>query len=663
MSRKQVTLDFSDFTGGINLIDDPLRVKDNQCVDGTINALLTKTGPKRRMGCYGLSVGACSAAALRGMDVYRQFDGTESLLAVFGGTVYSVNVATGALTSLYAIGGTGKATIATFRSKAWICNGADTIKIENTTGYKVGIVPPTGATAVAASGGSLPDGVYSVIIGYYRKVSGVITLYSVGQAAISVTLGTGNNKISISVPDSTDAQVGGAVVWISAPSDGGVYYQYGTVDGSGAYSLTVQDTTNKSLSLIYTVEASSNNRPTAFTHLCFHDNRLWGVDPTDKGKVRYSMKASTDYDLERFPGENTINYPFEVLGIFSLGEHLFINTKDGIIKQPYGDPTVRYEWVDKRLHFWDMRTVAQWGNSVVGLTNDGIWLFDGNSFVTQLSQNVKPTIDKIYTMSTAEHWPIGIIFKRDNRTEYHLSFLDSDTSSKQNNRRLVLDLDSVQVYAGNNVTALWEVWDNGFEGACISAASVFYAAQNWYDSTNYKPLIYREIVGSNPRGTGEEYYIYDDQGRYVENLASDELATTTIDWATVIARRAPNFILVTKKKMLGLNWRLKLSKFRAIANLGGQAATIEIFGGGEEAGEAQGEIGATGSSIARFDFAAFDVDTFAPASTSALVYKQNLSAAIKEYSFYIKITHSVDNPYFKIMSMQLETMAESSRFI
>jgi hypothetical protein len=533
--KKAFTLGYKTFPGGLNTVDSPFMVGDNKLVGASINAMLLPGETKRRPGMLGFTqtyhdqiFNYFAAAEVRSFANCTLEDGSiirvvTSWYADSYGRIFSVSDS-GAET-MYMNGSSGfdcgniNGNILMVNNKVWLANGSRFIKLEppGTTAYLVGMSPPPTAENWLASydtGGSLPDGIYKIKIGWYRKVDGIIKLYSRATDCADVTLGSGNNKIIVQNGSSLtigDNQVNGAVIWMT-DANGAVFYSHKTYDFtqpfSGSMVITISDATEKNASLVYDVEAVNNWVPANFTWVEFFNFRMWGVDPTTKHRLWYSLYASNVYDLERYPAQNFIDYPFEIISVFALGAHLYINTKAGLIRQPYGDPSVPYEWADKKYFFQWKLSVAFWHGSLIGLTNDGVRIWDGQAFSPDLSRDIKDVIAGAYS-SLAFHEPCGCVVRRNNRAEYHLSFMDQATATNVNNVRYVLNLDSLQIAGVETAITAWEKWDVGAEFMAVNSTGGLECVQ--VDSTSKKSAIYKES-GS------QDKYIYDKTGTWLTAL-------------------------------------------------------------------------------------------------------------------------------------------------
>lgn len=492
--RKPVSVDFSDMSGGTNTADPGLSLPKNQVLD-SLNAIFTKqNGFIRAPGFRGMASTIMHGSYYgRGIHLHESTAGVQTLLsACADGTVNSVNADTGALTTLHTPTGTGEAWFANAYGKTFIANGTAMTKVESSTvGYRVGIAAPTGVAAAKAAGGSLAAGAYKVYAVYGRAVGGTNVLYSTGQYIGEVTLETTNLTVAITnFADSADTQVNVKSIWMTDAA-GTVIYYYGQTAAYADTTLNITSSANKNSALVYNVECANNQLPGAFTSLVYHAGRLWGVVAN---YLYFSLRAGNEYDLERWPSANYNEMPHQIVGMFVLGDHLYLSTIGGILRQPYGDPSASYEVCDTRWYYKYPRTVDAWGGQAIGLTNNGVRIFDGQKFSTiDLSRHMKPNSDDAYSNATTALKPCGKVIKRSIRTEYQLSYIDETVLTTMNNRTLVLDLDGVMIADEKNFRAPWEIWENGFAYCVQDATGVVYKGQAINDGSNGKGHIYKEV--------------------------------------------------------------------------------------------------------------------------------------------------------------------------
>lgn len=518
-----VSVSFRNCALGVNTLDPGSALRDGELAYAQ-NMLLKLNGAERVPGYVGLAETQLFTTYLKGLFTYLRYTGTEYVLAVSNGKLYSINESTGAKTELYDITGTGEAWGVNFLDKFWVCNGTDVVKVEATTAYKVGMAAPTGATSALVAGGSLDDGVYQIYLSHTRKVDGTRVLHSVGQSVTSRTCGSGNNTIRITFSDASasDAQITHVTVWMT-DAGGSTYYYYGEA-AIDAGTVDITSDSNKLTTLDYNAQAANNTRPPALQWIHVHGNRLFGgID----NAVYYSLQAASInsapvYDLEKWPqavGQNLNQYPFNIDGAFSIGDDLFFNTPGGIIRQPGGNMAARYVRTEERLYFKSMRTVRVYNGVAWGLTNDGFRYFDGQRFSPDLSKKIRREIDDAYTGDTTHFHPAGEIVRRSRyRTEYILSFRDIDLSSTMNNFQAVLNLDLVSVINQAEVIAPWEFRTSGFGYSTVKKDNTIYYGQ----SLNGNSTIFKERTTQN-----DDKWVYNSSGSYYSSDTSKRAYLTT----------------------------------------------------------------------------------------------------------------------------------------
>ena len=634
---KPALVDFSDVSGGVNTTDPVTSVRPNQ-ITACANAILRKTGFQRVPGFLGIGTSKMLTPAGRLEWNYVRHSGDENIVVMdAAGILYSVNETTGVATSLYDLGGSGEAWAANWQDKCWVCNGTDLVKVEGSTAYPVGIAAPiTTPTNAAYSGGTLADGVYKMYVGYARTVAGLSVLYGRGVELADVTLAAGANTVVITnIPNSPDPQVNNKVLWMTDAA-GAVYYYYGETGDNTTTSISVSSDANKNNALLYSVEAATNYRVDNPQFIAFHDKRLWVVVDNI---VFYSYQEGNVYDLERFDTAiNYISYPFKVTGLISLGEHLYINTTQGIIKQPYGDPTARYELVStgqtgKPFYFTEMRTVDYWNQSVIGLTNDGVRVFDGTRFSDiDLGAEIREEVAEMYDGAGDDHRPCGKVHRRPFRTEYVLSYRDRDVNLDMNNATVVLSLDSLKFYGNGNFHAAWEKWTGGF-GYIITKKNndIIYM-----QSGRKGCMLLKEATN-----TAYDQYFFDSNADFQTALTAKHLSLTT-------RHHIENLMGVC-------SWQ----RVHHLCQLNRQANCTVTIGDRNTLTTTQ-NIEPYTSAPPVFDLAVFDVDIFPADGPVKRIVK--LPRKIDGLSVYLTITQTEDDKDFEMYHMVLSGISKQTRF-
>jgi len=624
--KKAISEDFSDISGGLNTAMPAIAIGKKQ-VTRCLNAIIREQGWKRSPGYLGLKATAMTAAYLKGLHVYERLAGTETLLLMSGGKLYSVNETNGAITELYNLTGAGEAWFANAYDNCYVCNGTKVVKVEGTTAYQVGLTAPTGASVAAVAGGTLPDGVYNVYVSYARKVSGANVLYSIGQSLGDVTLGTGSNTIRVTCANSADAQVNNKVIWIREVG-GAIWYFYHETDNNTTTAIDTASDAAKNSGLLYSVEAAPNALPGALQGIHFFDNRLFGFI---NNILYWSDKASNTYKLDVWRQTATGKYPFTILSLFTIGEHLYLNTTGGIIRQPYGDVNSRYEMADTRWFYRFPRTVDYWGSSVIGVTNDGIRVFDGSKFNTfDFSKDIKPEIDKLYSSYSSDFPPCGKTLYRNTRTEYHLSFRDVNVSATLNNRHLILNLSSMAVYDENKYKVPWEEWEGGCSYIVNKKANTIYYGQSLEAAG--------QVFGENTLSSADRY-VYSKTGTLLTDVTNKTLTIQSRDYmakidAVLTWQQAFAMAQLAASAYLEIKIREKINAY----------TTKEL----------------TGNEGSVFGTAVFDESTFSNEGQSlkSVAIKRQISGRVSYWIF----TQTADDINFNLTTLILSGMLKKTRF-
>ena len=632
-----VEIDYSKVSGGLNTTEDPTAIRDSQAQDCE-NAIILDRGWKRSPGFKGLKTSEMFNSAAQGLFVYERNDGTETLLSVSGGKLYTVDQTTGDTTELYDMGGSGEAWFTNWRDKCWVCNGSKLVKVESASvAYQVGIdAPASGPSVSAVSGGSLADGTYSVYIGYARKVSGTNVLYSGGLLLGDVVISGSNKTIRISdFANSTDAQVNNKVVWVQEPS-GSVYYFYHETGDNTTTTVDVSSNTNKNTSLLFSINAASNLIVSSPQYCHMHDRRLWvAVD----NRLYYSLQSGTVYDLEKFDTVNNyIDYPYVIKGLFTHGEHLYINTPNGIIRQPYGDVGARYEMIASSaqglpVYFKEFRTVDAWGSYTIGLTNDGVRFFNGQTFVQfDLSRDIKPDIQRLYNGSTTAFRPCGCVHRRSFRTEYLLSYRDLNDGGLVNNRTLVLNLDSFIAAPNAKNYQSWERWKTGFSYMATKKDNTIYYCQSKDGGSN--------ICAEDSTSTADQY---------IYNSGSLFLVDSTNKRCKV----------VLKERIVDIGGRVRWNTLHHLLVLR-RNAYVKLVVGDVPGISSTRTINASLSDVPVFGAAVFGAAVFPDEGN--VVRKVVFPKKCHGRSVYIEIYQDDDDTTFNVLSLILRGVHKITRF-
>jgi hypothetical protein len=618
-----------DVSGGVNINEPAIAIKENQAQDG-LNLIFLQKGCKRWLGCENLTAKDAVNNYFRGMFYSEEIAGTGHLFAMWGGKLYEINTSNGAITEIYNAGGTGEFWGATQWGRFYAANGTSVFKVEGSTAYQVGITPPAAGSAASAAGGSLGDGVYQVYIGYARKVGGLNVLYSQGYSLGSVTLGTGNNTIAITgFLNSADPQVNNKVVWMTN-AGGTTFYFYYETDDNATTAFSVASDAAYENAITYNQFALPSGLPPALTGLIIADNRIIGYIGNI---VYYSMKSQNGYDIERFPTLNKIEYPFKIIGLFTIGQFLYINTaNNGIIIQSLNDLGARFEQYEFKTSFKYMRTVVDWNGGKIGLTARGLQFFDGQKFTQfDYSFNIRPVIQSMFVTADDNFQPVGCIINRENRVEYHLSFRNTVVGSTNSNRTYVLNLSQTYYQDNVNFKTPWEILGRGFN-YCADADGQWYFAQSFSNSST---IFYEIVTHTTHKG------IYNDAGEYLD-LAVDM-----------------PILLITKNRYENLFSKISFDKIRFLIMAAFKITTGIIIA--DKVGlQSIKDVDAPTS--AEWDDAEWETGTVW-ASEIPVLAEAKIKYATRGYLWNLKVEQTSDDISFTISEIQVLGTVETGRGI
>lgn len=627
-NRKQNVIGFGDVSGGININDPAVSIGNNQAVS-LINLMAKKNGFIRCPGVENLTTAGDIDGYLRGLIHHTDSSETDHLFAVWGGKLYEINKSTGAKSSaLYNMTGTGEAYHGSWGGTLFLTNGTKVVKVEVSTAYQVGIAPPTTGSAAAATGGSLPDGVYKVFVCYGRKVSGTNVLYSVAYDLGSVTLGTGNNSVAItSFGNSADAQVNNKIVFMT-DAGGSLYYLYHETGNNTTTSITISDTSQRNTAIDYETYAQDCVVPGSFEYMIIHNKTIFG----NIGSTVYrSLKAVTVYDLEKFPSTYFKKYPYSVKGFFSIGENLYVNTVNGIYMQPGGDFSVEYIQKTHKVYFKWIRTVKNWNGAVIGLTNHGIKIFDGDRFIdANLSRDIWPDIVKMFTVDGSLNFiPCALIVQRSDRTEYTISFRDTTLGTGNNNSTYSINLDRLFIQDAVNFVAPWENRTHGFNYADIDSSGVLYMGQSH--------LTYSQIYKENSSHTYEKG-IYNQAGTYLTNASN---------------KRAYSKSKAIIESLFSVVWPEEIRALLLINTI----ATITLTIYEDISKLSSGNISA--NTGAKWDSAVWDVDEWP--SEKPYPVRMYVKQGTNGYGMFVEFEQTANDPNLTVERLDLQYSSEMGR--
>lgn len=185
----------------------------------------------------------------------------------------------------------------------FIVNGQENKKFNGTSVQAVGGNAPAAPSVVDSGVAGNPNGTYEFSTTYYNSATGYETSRS---AETSVTVAS--RQIDVSWVDPTDTQFDYVRVYVRKGTLSGSFFRCITgvtpaVDAAtGGYSLATNSTrvniTDAQFNalLIPSPSTTENNKPPVLDRICFHQGRLFGVDPTDPSTLLHSKLSSENVE-------------------------------------------------------------------------------------------------------------------------------------------------------------------------------------------------------------------------------------------------------------------------------------------------------------------------------------------------------------------------------
>jgi hypothetical protein len=291
--------------------------------------------------------------------------------------------------------------------------------------------------------------------------------------------------------------------------------------------------------------------------------------------------------------------------------------------------------VDTRWHFRYPRTIDVWGSTkVIGVTNDGVRVFDQESGFANfdMSANVKPEIAKLYTGASDYLEPCGKVMRRNNRTEYRLSFRDVNINNTRNNRTLILNLDSVAIYDNNKYKTPWEEAQHGFGCVALTRDNTPYFGQSGESGST----IYSETSTSM-----QDRYIYDLAGTFLTALTDKQQMVWT-------KKVIPNMLAITqwfRAEILGrANYNMTVEAIVEGRGIVNDTDTFNSLSGNESV-----------FGVATFGTSKFSVES---AQIGHALFKRRCAGK----SVYLKIYQTANDRVFDLISITLIGKTSQTRF-
>lgn len=404
-----------------------------------------------------------------GLIRYYGPSGVKQLFAKFGTTLYRGNDTTGALTAI-TLGSGDTLTAANFidwtivNGTLLVADGESYIqKYRGSTNanYSTGTISVTNGDATVTGSGTSWSTATNAIAGQYIKLPDG-KWYKIASIA-------SNTSLEIELSD----------------ANGG--YQGSTLSGQ---SYTISSWGEIQGNLDTSTVPASLVRPTP-KYIANHINRVWTAnEPDETNRVRWSTLDTSVAGLEHFNDFDTANNAGSIIvpsgdgdqitGIYSLNNSLYIFQRRAIWRL-YGNSPGNFELrnVTNEVGMLDRRTLVEYDDYLVFLSDKGVYLFDGSNLRNLTEGVINNHLDGFANKTS----PAAALWGN----SYILSYTPSGGS--YNSEAIFVELQAgiwgrmTGLYAN-----LWSVW-----GGSSDSGEIYFVSSN-------QGSIYRWDTGNNDDG-------------------------------------------------------------------------------------------------------------------------------------------------------------------
>ncbi len=396
------------------------------------------------------------------------------------------NIATGLTASLHW-------TWITYKDLCYGFNGTDSNQVYDGTNSceTMGVPVPTAPSGVDSGEAGNPDGAYKY------KVTYEIDGYQEGNAsAASDTVTVATNKITVTIPVSTNTRVTARTIYRTAAS-GAIYYYVARVANNTdvAYTDNIADA-----SLTTTIPAPSDyGTPASYKLSCLHKSRFFlARNATYKSRVIYSDVRSLTAYPDVFPA---LNY-FDILKdngeeITFIGEdnygQLIAMKPSAVVKiNTDTDDPVGWSGFNNVINpngcispYSAQKTFA----GVIYLTRYGenqkrLMVWNGAS-AQPIFEELEPILTKILDSRLPD------VVSAYNNGIYYLAFTDTSSGETYNNRVLLIDLSTGSWVIDKKNIDCFAVWNSGTDWGELYAGTSDATGFLYREDTDLEDVIIR----------------------------------------------------------------------------------------------------------------------------------------------------------------------------
>jgi len=256
----------------------------------------------------------------------------------------------------------------------------------------------------------------------------------------------------------------------------------------------------------------------------------------------------------------------------------------------------------------------------MGVTDKGFGIFDGEKWYSNdLARDVRPEFKQLFDGADTYNYPCGIIVRSKYRVEYHLAYRDETVSLVMNNRRLVLNLNAVQILDKDDHISPWEKWSIGANYFTIDNSDNLYGAQSHSETS---------VVYKDRSDRMQDYNVY------IGDEITTQIPEIYVRSGTIIPAMdgMVGFDCVRSVCKFTNEYKIRVQFIQRATTLTATTVSPTVEG-------------------ARFGIARFGVDRFS--SNLDVPQKTKITGANRGYGFYVEIIQETEDKKFQLSRLEL----------
>jgi hypothetical protein len=250
-----------------------------------------------------------------------------------------------------------------------------------------------------------------------------------------------------------------------------------------------------------------------------------------------------------------------------------------------------------------------------------------------LSKDIKSDIEKLINGSSSTFKPCGIVYRSQDRTEYRLSYRDTNVNAVANNRTLALNLDRLTIQNNTEYIAPWELWQIGFQYAAVDNGGDLFMCQSLAGAAQ----IFKEHFD-----TVDDKYVYRDEGTLLLNSTLKEC------------------VVKSRMEITDIAGRVAWETLRTLTQLNSNASIMLEIGEEFDVKQLQNIVQSGVGITPTFDEVMFDEVAFVP--EQPIIGKNKLSQKLKGASICITYSQAANDITMQVIEIKLYGTFETGRY-